>query len=162
MLPGTSWGSLNDSAETKIVSASTVVAYVACSWSNAIQNTYFAGCDPSEGCKSFSTLASAQSACVASQSCFGVTEHMPGSWELRGSNVPLNSPSGETSFAIVNVGTCHAPAPDPAWAARGAAAYAGLARSDPDAVWSFQGYSLQVQVCNLYAAFYPVVLSTVR
>ena len=30
---------------------------------------------------------------------------------------------------------------DPSWRARGASAYAGLSRTDPDAVWSFQGWA---------------------
>ena len=33
------------------------------------------------------------------------------------------------------------PTPDPLWARRGAAAYGGLSRNDPQAVWSFQGFA---------------------
>ena len=31
--------------------------------------------------------------------------------------------------------------PDPAWYKRGTIAYDGLKRTDPDAVWSFQGFA---------------------
>ena len=42
---------------------------------------------------------------------------------------------------------CHPPLPpkpivaDPTWVRRGAAAYGGLNRTDPDAIWSFQGWA---------------------
>ena len=75
-----------------------------------------------------------------------------------------DSPGGtETSWLIINAGapSCHPPVPtkpptpaptftpgkpwpvtpDAAWEKRGAAAYAGLSRTDPDAVWSFQGWA---------------------
>ena len=137
---GTSWGSAEPSTQT----AGLLDDIPPCTWSAALNDTYLAGCDATKGCAQYDLLADAQAACAVSHSCFGVTAHRGAPFELRGSNVPAASPTGETSYVIVNVGTCHAPAPDPQWAARGAAAYAPLARADPDAVWSYQGYALEV------------------
>lgn len=39
--------------------------------------------------------------------------------------------------------TAPPPQPDPLWVKRGAAAYAGLARTDPAAIWSFQGFAFE-------------------
>lgn len=135
---GTSWG------EALTGTRASFVAGEACVWSSQLGNTYLAGCDSARGCAAFASLVDAKEACVSSRTCFGVTAHVNGSFELRGSDVPMASPTNETSFVIVNVGTCHAPPPDPQWAARGSAAYAPLARADPDAVWSYQGYALEV------------------
>lgn len=132
---GTSWGS-------SLVGPAKIND--ACVWSNQLNDTFLAGCDRELGCKPFASLADAQLACSASRTCFGVTAHVGGPYELRGTNAPSTSPSGETSYVIVNAGTCHAPNPDPQWASRGAAAYAPLARADANAVWSFQGYALEV------------------
>jgi hypothetical protein len=149
---GTSWGrpapeasaAASSPAGRARLQAFASASSVTCTWSAAVPDTFLAGCDPTLGCGVFRSLGAAQASCAASQTCFGVTEHAPGAFEPRGTSTPSRSPSNETSFVILNAGTCHAPAPDPAWAARGAAAYAGLARTDPDAVWSFQGYALEV------------------
>ena len=112
----------------------------ACSWSALAPNTYLAGC--TQQCKSFTALADAQAACVADPDCGGVTyDHT--AWELRAESNPQTSPVGESSYYITNVAACRGvPPPNPSWVARGAAAYAGLARTDPAAVWSFQGWAI--------------------
>lgn len=60
--------------------------------------------------------------------------------------MPAGSPSGEASYIISNAAACRPPlgpiTPDPVWGERGAAAYSGLARSDPQATWMFQGWAI--------------------
>ena len=112
-----------------------------CQWSALQPNTYLAGCD-NEKCKSYAALADAQADCLADVSCGGVT-FTAGHWEVRADNAPTASPAGESSYYIVNAAVCRPGLqPDPSWVARGAAAYAGLTRTDPDAVWSFQGWAI--------------------
>lgn len=111
-----------------------------CTWSGVVPG-YLAGCD--RDCESFATLAEAQAACIADAGCGGVTVPPAGGRpELRASNVPQASPTGETAYYITNELECHGAPPDPVWKELGAAAYAGLARTDPDAVWSFQGWAI--------------------
>ena len=114
-----------------------------CTWSPITPDTYLADC-PSSGCKDFPTLAAAQAACAADVTCGGLTAPAKGGvWELRASTSPEASPVGESSIYILNAAQCRpGVAPDPAWVARGAAAYAGIARSDPEGIWSFQGWAI--------------------
>lgn len=110
----------------------------ACTWSSALLNTYLAGCE--QGCESFATVAAAQAACAADSNCGGVT--VPGGGgrpQLRAGTTPMPSPDNETSYVITNSALCHPIVPDSQWILRGAAAYEGLNRTDPLAVWSFQG-----------------------
>ena len=63
-----------------------------------------------------------------------------GQAQKRSGNTPKASPSGETSYVITNLGQCRGPIlPDGSWMERGVAAYEGLNRTDPQAIWSFQG-----------------------
>ena len=49
------------------------------------------------------------------------------------------------------------------WRARGAAAYAGVARTDPDAIWSFQGWAIiDWDTADQGSAFYGFVDSVPR
>jgi hypothetical protein len=113
----------------------------ACTWSALLPNTYLAGCD-SEQCRTHADLAGAQADCISDITCGGVTLSK-GAWEIRASSVPTASPGAESSYVITNAAACRPPVPvDPAWVARGAAAYAGLTRTDPLAVWSFQGWAI--------------------
>jgi hypothetical protein len=112
----------------------------ACTWSALQADAYLAGCD--DNCKAFDVLADAQATCIADLGCGGVT-YNENKWELRAGNQPLQSPAGESTYYITNFNECRpAVQPDPAWVARGAAAYAGLTRTDPAAVWSFQGWAI--------------------
>jgi len=115
----------------------------ACTWSPLQADAYLADCD--DKCKVFPTVDAAKVACAADQACGGITSHgATSSWELRGSSTPAKSPSGDSSYYITNAATCHAPPPiptDPEWLLRGKAAYEGLNRTDPDAIWSFQGWA---------------------
>jgi hypothetical protein len=113
----------------------------ACAWSPLLNNTYLAGCD-GEKCESYPALGAAQAACVADATCGGVTL-TGGAWQLRAGTQPLASPVGESALYITNFAACRpAVQPDPSWVARGAAAFAGLTRTDPAAVWSFQGWAI--------------------
>jgi hypothetical protein len=114
----------------------------ACAWSGR-EAGYLAGC--AQNCKSFPTVAAAQAACAADASCGGLTlaaGAADGPAELRAGSDVQASPTGETSFVITNPLDCHVVGPDPAWVEIGAAAYAGLNRTDANAVWSFQGWAI--------------------
>ena len=95
-----------------------------------------------EGCKEYPTIAEAQAACVTFLDCGGITIAKGGLPQLRASTSPQTSPIGETSYYITNDLDCHVVIPDPAWRERGAAAYQGLNRTDPEAIWSFQGWAI--------------------
>lgn len=122
-------------------------ALPACQWSAIQPNTYLAGCDHTN-CASYNTVAEAEAACIADFECGGITSGANGAtpWELRAANSPTASPSGEASYYLLNPTACRPPpppiTPDPIWRERGAAAYAGLNRTDPDAIWSFQGWAI--------------------
>lgn len=118
----------------------------ACQWSTAQPDTYLAGCDDTN-CISYDNLAAAQAACLADYECGGLTGDSAGStWQLRAGNSPMTSPSNEQSYYITNYNACRGPpppiVPDAVWMERGAAAYMGLNRTDPDAIWSFQGWAI--------------------
>lgn len=54
------------------------------------------------------------------------------------------TPSEPTTFRPHTTGRAQdPPAPDPLWLKRGIAAYGGLNRTDPSAVWSFQGFAFE-------------------
>lgn len=110
-----------------------------CQWSQAIQNTYLAGC--AQQCKSFDTLAEAMAACAMDGGCGGVTVPNGGRPELRMGISPLESTAHETSYYITNEFKCHQMPPDAVWTETARAAYGGLARTDPEAIWSYQGWA---------------------
>ena len=120
----------------------------ACAWSAELNGSYLKDC-PSAGCTHFSTLHAAQVACIADATCGGVTSAARGAapWQLRRGTEALRSPTAEASYAITNVAACRPADPGPdgpgdaLWATRGAAAYMGVNRTDPDAIWSFQGWA---------------------
>ena len=92
-------------------------------------------------------MALAIAACDADPGCGGITSQGGGAapWETRAGPSVNGSPNGEVSYAITNLAQCHPPppvVPDAVWRERGAAAYAGVARTDPQAVWSFQGWAI--------------------
>lgn len=108
-------------------------------------NMYVAGC--AQNCKSFAAVADAQAACAADATCGGLTSQPNGvgPWELREGTSAAGSPSGEAAYVITNALACHGDppiVPDPMWMIRGKAAYDGLARTDPQAIWSFQGWAI--------------------
>jgi hypothetical protein len=113
---------------------------VACSWSAAITDSFLPGCD--RNCEAFDTVDAAQQACAGDSYCGGITNNSAGKWELRASVQPQPSSNKEISYYITNEYECHKMGPDPVWMQLAAAAYAGIARSDPDAVWSFQGWAI--------------------
>lgn len=117
-----------------------------CVFSPAVPNTYLAGCD-GLNCASYGTLSAALAVCVSDDFCGGVTSQAGGAgpWEVRAGNSPLTSPTGEVSYYITNTAACRPPpppiSPDPVWRQRGAAAYEGVNRTVPGAIWSFQGWA---------------------
>lgn len=124
---GTSWG------------GTAALLPAACSWSAAINDTYLAGCPHGKSpCDSRATLDAAFAACTADADCSGVTLE-DGVFQLRATSTPI-AHANETSWVC-----SRGPSPpDPAWAARGASAYAGIARTDRAAVWGWQGWALNV------------------
>lgn len=95
--------------------------------------------------KLYPTAAQAKALCATTNGCGGITSAKGGTaWQLRASHKVLPSPANEVSYAITNAAACHPPAPiatDPMWVKRGVAAYTGLNRTDPEAIWSFQGWA---------------------
>jgi len=105
---------------------------------------YIAGC-AADGCKHYDDLPDAQAACNADSSCGGITKTSQGAptvgWETRSGDTVQDSPIGETSWLITNNAACHPITDDVMFFKRGVAAYTGLNRTDPDAIWSFQGWA---------------------
>jgi hypothetical protein len=112
----------------------------ACNWSPAIAESFLPGCD--RDCESFDSVDEAQQACALDSYCGGITNNTLGKWELRASVRPQPSSTKECSYYITNEYECHKMGPDPTWMQLAAAAYAGITRTDPDAVWSFQGWAI--------------------
>ena len=132
---GTSWGRTSWDTAPEIAA----VAAPACAWSAPHADAYLAGCAGGAApCTAAPSLAAAQAACAADAACGGVTLES-GLFQLRAGAAPI-AHTGETSWVCAR----GPPAPDPAWAARGAAAYAGIARTDRAAVWGWQGWALNV------------------
>jgi hypothetical protein len=148
-----------------------------CEWGGEVSGSYIAGC--SLNCKAFDNLASAKARCSVEPSCGGVTQSSVSGqnpvarYQLRAGHKALKSPASEFSWVIMNAGSsgCHpteppTPAPthgpgpwpivpDHEWVLRGAKAYEGLNRTDPEAIWSFQGWAFvnwksaqQVRTCS--------------
>ena len=120
----------------------------ACTWSGEEQG-YIAtpACHP---CKEWPTANQAKDMCNGTPGCGGITSTRSTkgkdgtAWVLRAGNKLLKSSDHEVSYVITNNAACHPYEPivtDPMWVKRGAAAYTGLNRTDPDAIWSFQGWA---------------------
>jgi hypothetical protein len=95
----------------------------------------------------------AKAACEADTHCSAITGGGK-KWALRKSASLTKSPKkGESSYVITNANACghttgppgppppHPPTDLPGWYERGVAAYTGLNRTDPEAIWSFQGWA---------------------
>jgi hypothetical protein len=119
-----------------------------CKYSDMIDG-YLYQC-ATDNCKGHATLQDAQTACNADLACGGVTKTTQGIdtaiqyYQTRQSNDIKPSPIAEQSWRITNLEACHPAQPiDDDYMAhkRGVAAYTGLNRTDPDAIWSFQGWA---------------------
>lgn len=129
---------------------------VSCEWGPLTPDTYSACCTGSscyDGCKMFDSVDAAQAGCVKDKSCSAITSSGK-KWALRSGKTLQKSPKkGESSYLITNALACGRnkgppgpPPPSPAadlvgWTERGVAAYTGLNRTDPEAIWSFQGWA---------------------
>jgi len=112
-----------------------------CTWGPPLEGFYLKGCTTeAPPCAHFPALAAAQAACEADARCGGVTLE-GSSYQLRAGAAPIAF-AGETSWVLA--AGCHPPAVDPGFLARGRAAYAGIARTDPAATWLWQGWALNV------------------
>lgn len=130
-----------------------------CAWSTLQSGMYLAGCDVTN-CASYPTVAEAEAACITDITCGGITSQANGNgpWELRQGNQPLASPTGENTYYITNNNACRPPPPpimpDPVWLERGTAGYQGLNRTDPDAVWFYQGWALIDWSSNVQGSYF--------
>jgi hypothetical protein len=119
-----------------------------CIWSAPIKNAHLNLSPHSTGPKTFDTLAAAQSACEATRDCNGLTSsgNSSGSrnFSLRLCGTPYSS-IGSTAYIIENNLECRQFPVDTDWLGRGQAGYEGLARSDPSAVWAWQGWGIYEQ-----------------
>ena len=134
---------------------------VACTFSPALPDTYLSGCASGRtNCAKHQTLQEAETACSADGGCGGVTFQRK-EYELRASNKTTPSPSQEpsTSWLIINRAACrHGPSPpspspppppppsppspppppDHDAFLHSQAAFGGMTRTDPEAVWVYQ------------------------
>ena len=157
-----------------------------CTWSAAHNDTYIKGCaaHPTTSahhplglaevaaaamaggspCQpGFGTLGAAQTACVSSGDCTGVT-YQDAIYQLRSGSSFLNNPGkASTSWKIDDIKQCKGPTPpsppsppspppgpvpaiDPVWLARAQGAYGAVARADgPTARWILQGWMLKIK-----------------
>lgn len=113
-----------------------------CEWSTEQTDSYLGDC-PSAGCTAYATLAEAEAACLGMMDCGGVTKEVSGDkpYQVRSGETPQHSPFKESAWYITNILECRVLEDLPGWVERGAAAYSGLNRTDPDAIWSFQGWA---------------------
>jgi hypothetical protein len=127
-----------------------------CTWGPLQKDTYSKCCTGGScygGCRSFRSVASAKAACEADPHCSAITGELNGKWALRASGTLTPSPNkAESSYLITNAKACGKTPPPgppppqppvdlPGWYERGVAAYTGLNRTDPEAIWSFQGWA---------------------
>ena len=76
-----------------------------CAYAGPFNNTYVPNY-PSEGAKSFATLAEAEAACDADLDCTGLTIGRGHGYQPRAGNSTLPSPFKETSWLISNLAAC--------------------------------------------------------
>jgi hypothetical protein len=145
--PGTSELAISTQSTVDMV----VDSNPACTWSQE-EPGYIPtpACHP---CKPWPSAEGAKQMCDSTPWCTGITTTTGGQcqqeghsvcWVLRTGKKVLNSTASEMSYLITNDATCHPYEPivtDPMWLKRGVAAYTGLNRTDPDAIWSFQGWA---------------------
>merc|ERR1712166_1184199 len=110
-----------------------------CTWGPESPNTFSKGCAES-GCGSYKSADDAKAACVSDRSCLAVTCSSAVSCELRAGEALDKSTTKEFSYLIS--AECHPPWDLEGWTERGVAAYTGLNRTDPEAIWLFQGWAI--------------------
>ena len=117
---------------------------------------------PSVGCVSYSTVAEAQAACETVPDCNGVNiDSSGGRPHLAKGNIAFHTP-GSTAYTIANNIVCRNFGVDQDFLGRGRAGYAGIARTDPNATWAYQGYAIGVAGWSLFYVPTPQGLSQLR
>eukprot|EP00039_Didymoeca_costata_P009204 m.121502 g.121502 ORF g.121502 m.121502 type:complete len:868 (-) comp14399_c0_seq4:356-2959(-) len=118
----------------------------ACQYSAVINMTYIKGCTTgSNRCEEYNTLAEAQAKCDKEMNCGGITLQR-GTYQTRSARETTPSPSNEPSVSWLITNDCHGPPPPPPSPPQpdhdaflhSQAAYHGLTRTDPQAVWVYQ------------------------
>lgn len=128
-----------------------------CEWK--VQHDYAVQACPSVGCVSYDTVAEAQVACEHVPDCNGVSiDSNGGRPYLAKKNIAFHSP-GSTAYTIANNVACRDFGVDQDFLGRGRAGYAGIARTDPNATWVFQGYAIGVAGWSLFYIPTPQGLS---
>lgn len=132
-----------------------------CEW--AVQQGYVLQDCPSAGCTSYSTVAEAQAACEVVPDCNGVSIDSSGARpHLAKKNVAAHGLPGSTAYTISNNILCRNFGVDQDFLGRGLAGYAGIARTDPNATWAFQGYAIGVAGWSLFYIPTPQGLSQLK
>jgi len=133
----------------------------ACIWIKR-NNAALAGC-PTVGCLEFDTVLEAQKACEAESECNGITiEGSNGRPQLRSENIPNDHAPNNISYMITNNIQCRRFPVDQEYLGRGRAGYAGIARTDPDATWAWQGYAIGVAGWSRFYIPTPIGLSKLQ
>ena len=109
----------------------------ACGFQGPFPHTYIPGC--ANNCASYSTLAQAQAACVASNACSGFTLSS-GQYQLRGGLTLATSPNNESSWMLNDVEGCHPVALDEDAQKRAELVFSTMTKRDPNAIWVYQGW----------------------
>eukprot|EP00041_Stephanoeca_diplocostata_P017586 m.357678 g.357678 ORF g.357678 m.357678 type:complete len:490 (-) comp20756_c0_seq2:1213-2682(-) len=114
----------------------------ACVWSAPVDNAYLAGYCCNKNTTVWQNLSVAKRACEEEPGCSGLTEEGYG-FQMR-AGTQLLQHKGDTAFVLENPLQCRVLPVDPLWLARGKSAYNGIARSDPNAIWAYQGWAFYV------------------
>ena len=128
-----------------------------CEWT--VHHEYGLQDCPSVGCLSYGTVAEAQAACEPVPDCNGVNvDSSGGRPHLAKKNIAFHSP-GSTAYTINNNVICRNFGVDEDFLERGRAGYDGIARTDPNATWAYQGYAIGVAGWSLFYVPTPQGLS---
>ena len=146
-----------------------------CVWAEHVNCWAFSDC-PAGGCRQFESLADAQVACEATATCNAVS-FLPnatgaggggtgsGKYTLYKKNVVQHAPPGSgiaSTWIMSNNLACRDFGVDLDTLGRASAGYAGIARTDPEAIWAWQGYAIGVAGWSLFYQPTPWGLSKLR
>jgi hypothetical protein len=146
-----------------------------CVWTEHAKTWAFKDC-PVGGCLQFESLADAQAACEVTATCnavsflpnatgAGAAGAAAGRYKIFKKNVVQHPPAGSgitATWLMSNNLLCRDFGVDSDTLGRGRAGYAGIARTDPDAIWAWQGYAIGVAGWSLFYQPTPWGLSQLR